>query len=94
LASVSNGLALGIAIFGFLLAWALPALAIGHIAKRRGRRFWPWFLVALLVSWVVAAIVLFATRDETHTDEVEELQRRIAVLESREAAREAAQASR
>jgi hypothetical protein len=47
-------------------------------------------LVALFVSWIVAAVVLLAVRDESKPDEgVEQLKRRLAFLEEREAARQA-----
>ncbi len=40
----------------------LPAVALGHVATKRGRPFWPWFLTGV-VFWLPGVIVLFVKDD-------------------------------
>lgn len=40
----------------------LPAMALGHVATKRGRPFWPWFLTGV-VFWLPGVIVLFVKED-------------------------------
>lgn len=42
--------------------WLLPAYWVGRVAVRKGRRFWPWF-VSALVFWLVAAIAVVIADD-------------------------------
>jgi hypothetical protein len=45
--------------------WLLPACWVGRVARRKGRRFWRWF-VGALVFWLVAAIAVVLADDLRH----------------------------
>jgi hypothetical protein len=101
---VSHAVALIVAVVGAALIVALPAIAIGRIARRRGRRFWPWFVLALgpsliafylrapvglVVFWIVVGAVLMVIRDLSNLGKGEESTRDRAVGEEPDAARDA-----
>ena len=48
--------ALDVNVLG-LRANVLLAVVVGFIARKRGRRFWPWFVVGFLVSMVAPVSV-------------------------------------
>lgn len=58
-AAVSKGLA----VLGWLLAVALPVLAIQEPLLRRHRSWWAWLLVFLLSMWTFFFVLGFASSD-------------------------------
>jgi ABC-type glycerol-3-phosphate transport system permease component len=58
---VASALSVGGAVLGVILLAALPSYGVARLAERKGRHFWTWFVMAVLVGWMfvlVAAIVI------------------------------------
>lgn len=41
-----------------VVVWILLAAVVGMVARRRQRRFWPWFIVGLILSFLFAMVAL------------------------------------
>jgi multisubunit Na+/H+ antiporter MnhE subunit len=58
---VASALSVGGAVLGVILLAVLPSYGVARLAQRKGRHFWTWFVMAVLVGWMfvlVAAIVI------------------------------------
>jgi hypothetical protein len=51
-----------------LFLFLLPGIAVGRLARQRGRGFGRWFAVGL-ICWPLAAIALFATENRALTQQ-------------------------
>jgi hypothetical protein len=47
-------------VLGVILLAVLPSYGVARLAERKGRHFWTWFVMAVLVGWMFVLVAAIA----------------------------------